>query len=168
MNETFLIGQNLNRLNREVFMIGFVIALLSGLLMSVQGVFNTQVTKQTGIWLSAGFVQLSAFVVCVIAWLITGAKSVQTLIHVTPKYILLGGVIGAFITITVIKSMEMLGPAKSVMLIVIMQIVSAYLIELFGLFGTEKMPFSWGKIIGAVISIIGIVIFCSCKGQISK
>ena len=31
-------------------MIGFLIALVSGALMSIQGVFNTQVTKSTGIW----------------------------------------------------------------------------------------------------------------------
>lgn len=30
-------------------MLGFWIAILSGALMSVQGVFNTQVTKQSGI-----------------------------------------------------------------------------------------------------------------------
>ena len=71
----------------------------------------------------------------------------------------LGGIIGAFITITVIKSMNVLGPAKSVLLIVIMQIVSAYLIELFGILGTEKVKFNWGKVIGAVIAIIGIVVF---------
>ena len=39
-------------------MAGFLIALLSGALMSVQGVFNTQVTKSTGIWVSNGWVQL--------------------------------------------------------------------------------------------------------------
>ena len=139
---------------------GFLIALLSGLLMSVQGVMNTGVTKQTSIWVSAGFVQISAFVVCVIAWLVTGRESVSSIMHVSPKYMLLGGVIGAFITITVIKSMEMLGPAKSVMLIVIMQIVSAYVIELMGILGTNKAEFSWGKVIGALISIVGIVVFC--------
>ena len=42
-------------------MAGFLIALLSGALMSVQGVFNAQVTKTTGIWVSNGWVQLSAF-----------------------------------------------------------------------------------------------------------
>ena len=121
---------------------GYLIALLSGLLMSVQGVMNTGVTKQTSIWVSAGFVQLSAFVICVIAWLVTGRESIAQITQVTPKYMLLGGVIGAFITITVIKSMEILGPAKSVMLIVIMQIVSAYLIELMGILGTKKVDFS--------------------------
>lgn len=139
---------------------GFLIALLSGLLMSVQGVMNTGVTKQTSIWVSAGFVQLTALIVCTIAWFFTGRESIGAICKVSPKYMLLGGVIGAFITITVIKSMEILGPAKSVMLIVVMQIVSAYLIELFGLFGTEKVKFSWGKVIGGIIAIVGIIIFC--------
>lgn len=138
---------------------GIITALLSGLLMSVQGVMNTGVTKQTSLWVSAGFVQLTALIVCIIAWFFSGRESIAALSKVSPKYMLLGGIIGAFITITVIKSMNVLGPAKSVLLIVIMQIVSAYLIELFGLLGTEKVKFSWGKVIGAVIAIIGIVVF---------
>lgn len=47
---------------------GIVIGLISGALMSVQGVFNSEVTKQSSIWLAAAFVQISAFVVCVAAW----------------------------------------------------------------------------------------------------
>ena len=45
----------------------FLIALLSGALMSVQGVFNTQVTKTTGMWVSNGWVQFSAFLLCAVA-----------------------------------------------------------------------------------------------------
>ena len=49
-------------------MAGFFIALLSGALMSVQGVFNTQVTKTTGMYVSNGWVQFSAFLVCLAVW----------------------------------------------------------------------------------------------------
>ena len=94
-------------------MTGFLIALLSGALMSVQGVFNTQVTKTTGMWVSNGWVQFSAFLLCAVAWLIAGRDSVGALWKVEPRYVLLGGVIGAGITWTVIKSMASLGPAKS-------------------------------------------------------
>ena len=105
---------------REVdSMIGFFIAILSGALMSVQGVFNTQVTKTTGMWVSNAWVQVTAFAVCVVAWLIAGRDNVMTITKVEPKYVLLGGVIGAGITLTVIKSMEQLGPAKAALLIVI-------------------------------------------------
>lgn len=140
-------------------MTGFLIALLSGALMSVQGVFNTQVTKTTGMWVSNGWVQFSAFVVCLAAWLVTGRDSVAAIGRVEPKYMLLGGVIGAGITWTVIKSMAALGPAKAALLIVIAQLAVAYLIELFGMFGVEKAPFEWRKIGGLVLALIGIAIF---------
>ena len=78
---------------------------------------------------------------------------------VEPKYYLLGGVIGAFITFTVIAGMSTLGPAKAAMLIVISQLAVAYVIELFGLFGVDKEPFEWRKILGLLIAISGIVIF---------
>lgn len=138
---------------------GILIALLSGALMSVQGVFNTEVTKQTSLWVSTGWVQFSAFLVCILAWLFTGRESISTLWQVDNKYTLLGGVIGAFITVTVIQSMGTLGPAKAAMLIVVSQLAVAYLIELFGMFGVDKQPFEWRKILGMAISIIGIVIF---------
>ena len=140
-------------------MIGFLIALLSGALMSVQGVFNTQVTKTTGMWVSNGWVQLTAFAVCVAAWFVTGRDSIASLAKVEPKYVLLGGVIGAGITWTVIKSIEMLGPAKSALLIVVAQLFVSYLIELFGMFGMDKEPFEWRKLLGMGIAVIGITIF---------
>lgn len=138
---------------------GILIALLSGALMSVQGVFNTEVTKQTSLWVSTGWVQLSAFLVCVAAWLFTGREPVGTLLEVTPRYTLLGGVIGAFITVTVIKSMGSLGPAKAAMLIVVAQLAVAYVIELFGMFGMEKQPFSLRKLLGMAVTVAGIIIF---------
>ena len=140
-------------------MIGFLIALLSGALMSVQGVFNTQVTKTTGMWVSNGWVQLTAFAVCVAAWFVMGRDSIASLAKVEPKYVLLGGVIGAGITWTVIKSIEMLGPAKSALLIVVSQLLVSYLIELFGMFGMDREPFEWRKLLGMVVAAVGITIF---------
>ena len=79
--------------------------------------------------------------------------------QVEAKYNLLGGVIGAFITITVIRSMGSLGPARAVMLIVISQLAVAYLIELLGIFGVERADFQWRKLLGMLICIAGVVIF---------
>ena len=136
-------------------------ALVSGALMSIQGVFNTEVTKQSSIWVATGFVQLTAFLTCIVAWCMTGRDSVGALFQVENKYTLLGGVIGAFITFTVIQSMGSLGPAKSVMIIVVSQLLVAYLIELFGIFGVERAAFEWKKVIGMGLAIAGIVLFKS-------
>lgn len=140
-------------------MAGFLIAILSGALMSVQGVFNTQVTKTTGMWVSNGWVQFTALLLCVVAWFFNGRDSIGAIMKVEPKYVLLGGVIGAFITWTVIKSVAQLGPAKSALLIVISQLTVSYLIELFGLFGMDKEPFEWRKLVGLVLSLTGVAIF---------
>ena len=75
------------------------------------------------------------------------------------KSMLLGGVIGAFITLTVIKSMEILGPAKSAMFIVITQLIVSYAIELLGIWGVEKADFSWRKALGMLVAIAGIIVF---------
>ena len=152
----------MNTLDKSVWrilMVGFLIAILSGICMSVQGVFNTQVTKQSGMWVTNVFVQGTAMLVCFLVWTAFDRTSFSGLLKVEPKYMLLGGAIGAVITYTVVKSMESLGPAKAVMFIVIAQLIAAYLIELFGLFGVEKQPFELRKAIGMAIAIIGIVIF---------
>ena len=138
---------------------GILIALLSGALMSIQGVFNTEVTRQSSIWVSAGWVQLTAFVTCLVMWLLTGRPEVQGIWQVRPWYMLSGGVIGALITWTVIRSVESLGPARSALLIVVAQIAVCYGIEVFGLFGVEKSGWEWKKAIGALTAVIGIIIF---------
>ena len=138
---------------------GIVVALLSGALMSLQGIFNTEVTKQSSIWAAAGWVQLTAFVTCVCLYFLTGRGEVWGMFSIDKKYMLAGGIMGAFITWTVIKSMDGLGPARATLLIVVTQILVSYVAELFGLFGVDKTGFEWKKLLGAAIAIAGIVVF---------
>ena len=121
-------------------MFGFIVALVSGALMSIQGVFNTEVTKQTGTWLTNSFVQFTGFLLCLVIWFFKERKKhpPMEIFAVEPKYYLLGGVIGAFITFTVIV---------------------AYLIEVFGIFGVEKTGLDWMKLLGTGLFLAGIFIF---------
>lgn len=140
-------------------MAGLFIALISGALMSVQGVFNTQVTRASGIWAANCFVQFSAFLVCLAAWGCAERSPLKAVLMVQPRYMLLGGMIGAFITYTVIRGMDLLGPARAVMLIVVSQLLVAYVIELFGMFGVPKAEWEWRKAVGMAVAIVGVVIF---------
>ena len=135
-----------------------ITALSSGLLMSVQGVFNTRVSEKAGMWFTTGIVHFTAFIVCVIILFFTRDANVMGLKMVN-KWYLLGGVLGAGISATVIVAMAHLGPAFAVMLILIAQMISAYLIELLGWFGTEKSSFMWTKLVGVGIMVAGIIIF---------
>ncbi|NLI89008.1 MAG: DMT family transporter [Epulopiscium sp.] len=139
-------------------MIGIIISLISGALMSIQGVFNTRVTESAGLWLTNTIVQGSAFLVCLIALALTKDGNINGLRDVNKLY-LLGGVLGAGITYTVIKGIDSLGPAYAIMLILIAQMSLAYLIELFGWFGSKSPGFEWHKLIGVAFMIGGIVVF---------
>ena len=138
---------------------GILVALLSGALMSLQGIFNTEVTKQSSIWAAAGWVQMTALVTCVVLYFVTGRGEIWGMFSIDRKYMLLGGVIGAFITYTVIQGMSALGPAKATMLIVIAQLTISWLIELCGMFGVEKADFSMRKLMGLLVAIAGVVLF---------
>ena len=136
-------------------MAGFIIAIVSGALMSIQGIFNTNLTKSSSIWVAAGFVQLTALATCLIMWFFNGRPEVSGVLRVDNKVSLLGGVIGAFITFTVVKSVSELGIAKAEITIVVAQVIVAYLIELFGLFGSKKAEFSWLKLLALIIAAGG-------------
>ena len=140
-------------------MAGFIIAIVSGTLMSIQGIFNTNVTKSSSIWVAAGFVQRTALATCLIMWLFNGRPEVSGVLRVDNKVSLLGGVIGAFITFTVVKSVSELGIAKAEITIVVAQVIVAYLIELFGLFGSKKAEFSWLKLLALIIAAGGVFMF---------
>lgn len=138
---------------------GWIIAIISGALMSIQGVWNTALTEKSSQWVTNCYVQATALLVCLCAWFFTGRESFAKIFQIDNKFLLLSGVMGAFITMTVIKSTASLGPAKAVLLIVITQLTVSYLIELFGLWGMEKHPFEWRKLIGLLVSVGGILIF---------
>lgn len=140
-------------------MTGIFIALISGALMSLQGIFNTEVTKQSSMWVSASWVQFSALLTCLTIWATSDRSSFSVLVKINPRYVLLGGVFGAFITYTVIQSMSSLGPAKSTMLIVIAQLTISWGVELLGMFGVEKGDFSIRKLLGLLIAVAGVILF---------
>ncbi|MDI9496353.1 MAG: DMT family transporter [Bacillota bacterium] len=140
--------------------IGILFALLAGLLMSVQGVFNTRVMESSNMWASTSWVHISAFAASMSLWFFTGREALLSVFSVSEKLYLSGGIIGAFITYTVIKGISDLGPAHATMLILLAQLVVAYLIEVFGLFGAEKISFDWLKLVGVALMISGIMVFC--------
>ena len=137
-------------------MAGFIVAIISGALMSLQGVLNTNVTKASSIWVAAGFVQLTALATCIIMWLFNGRPDISGIFQVENKISLLGGVIGAF---TVVKSVSDLGVAKAEVTIVVAQVIVAYIIELMGLFGSKKADFSWLKLLALIIAMGGVFMF---------
>lgn len=139
-------------------MISLLIAIISGVAMSVQGVFNTRVQEKLGIWEATAIVQGTGFLLTLILLYFLGNGSLKSIREVNKLY-LLGGVIGVIITWSVIMSISKLGPAVGISIILIAQLLAAGLISKFGLFGSEKIPFGLKEMLGIAIMIAGVIIF---------
>ncbi|KYH28716.1 MULTISPECIES: DMT family transporter [Clostridium] len=139
-------------------MFGLICSLLAGLFMSLQGVFNTRLSQKIGLWETNTIVQGIAFVLTLVIMLFAGKGNIRNIGEANKLY-LLGGPLGVAITLTVMCGMAKLGPTYAVSAILIAQLVSAALIEAFGLFDSDKSNFGMFKIIGAAIMLLGIIIF---------
>jgi len=139
-------------------MFGIICAIISGIAMSVQGVFNTRLGEKIGVWETTLLVQIIALIVSLIVFLIWGNGNYANLKEANKLY-LLGGILGVVITFTVITSVSSMGPTLGIGIILVAQLLTAALIDAFGLFGNEKIDFSLNHFLGIAIMIIGIIIF---------
>lgn len=126
--------------------------------MSVQGVMNTRLGESVGTAEANAFVQATAAVLAAAALLVHRDGSFAALADTSPVY-MLGGVLGLIITLTVMLGMRALSPAVAVSVILVSQLLTAAAIDALGLLGTEKVPLSWGKALGAALMIAGVIIF---------
>ena len=126
--------------------------------MSLQGVFNTRLGEKIGTYGANTFVQGTAFLLSLIAVWFLGKGSFKEIGAVNKIY-LLGGVLGMIITITVMFSIQGLSPTTAISIILISQLAVAALIDAFGWFGTEQMPFGLTKYIGLALMIAGVIVF---------
>lgn len=139
-------------------MLGIIYSIIAGIAMSIQGVFNSRVSEKIGLWETNSFVQGLAFIFSLIITLMWGKGNIKKLAEVN-KFYLLGGILGIVITFTVMKSMLDLGPTYAVSIILVAQLLTAAIIDCFGVFDTKKIIFSINKLIGLIVMIVGIIIF---------
>lgn len=139
-------------------MLGFIMSAIAGAAMSFQGVINTRLSDKIGLWESNVFAQGTAFILSLIVMLIWGKGSFSAL-GGTEKVYWLGGVLGLIITVTVMLSVKGLGPTTAVSVILITQLLTAALIDAFGLLGSEKLPFGWNKYVALGLMAGGMLLF---------
>lgn len=139
-------------------MLGFIMSAIAGAAMSFQGVINTRLSDKIGLWESNVFAQGTAFLLSLIVMFIWGKGSFSAL-GGTEKVYWLGGVLGLIITVTVMLSVKGLGPTAAVSVILITQLLTAALIDAFGLLGSEKLPFGWNKYVALGLMAGGMLLF---------
>ena len=139
-------------------MFGLIISAAAGALMSLQGVLNTRLGEHVGRPEANALVQATAAALALVALLFRREGDFSALGQ-TPWYYCLGGVIAPAITLSVMLGMRALTPATAVCVILASQLISAGAVDALGLFGTERVPLTWTKALGAAMLIGGAVLF---------
>lgn len=139
-------------------MTGLIFAIIAGVAMSFQGVFNTRLGAKIGCWQTNLIVQGSAFLITLVVVFFIRDGNLKNIKDVNKLYFL-GGALGVVIIYTVMKGIELLGATYSISTILVAQLTAAALIDALGLFDTVQIRFGTTKIIGVIVMVIGIVIF---------
>lgn len=139
-------------------MMPIIFAIISGISMSLQGIFNTKLGDKIGLWETNVIVQASGLILTLIITFFIGKGNYKELKDINKLY-LLGGALGVIIIFTVMKSIGGVGATCGIGIILVAQLLSAALIEAFGLFGNDKVNFGLKEILGIAIMVIGIIVF---------
>lgn len=138
-------------------MLGFLYAAIAGAAMSVQGVMNTRLGDRIGLYETNAYVQLTGFILSAMLAIFLGKGSLTQFGQV-PWYAWLGGVLAPVITVTVMLSIADLSPTVAISAILLSQLAVAALIDAFGIMGSERIAFSWQKLLGLALMSGGVLL----------
>ncbi|KZD28195.1 hypothetical protein BW897_08925 [Bacillus cereus] len=139
-------------------MIGFSLAILAGISISLQSVFNTKVNEIVGQWLTTACVLGIGLISSVLFHIIT-EKSISVNFYTANYLFYISGLFGIGLIICIMGAIKSLGPAYTVLISLITQLVVALCVDTFGLFGMERVPIQINKLIGIGLLIVGVGIF---------
>ncbi|WP_425456635.1 DMT family transporter [Biomaibacter acetigenes] len=128
---------------------------MAGVAMATQGSMNSALSKAIGLSEATFVVHFSATVVILIILILGISHGNWGNYSQVPWYYYLGGFIGVLITYGVVVSIPKLGVAVATTAIIVGQVLTACLVDHFGFFGLEKIPFTWLKFLGLVFLSIG-------------
>lgn len=135
-------------------MLALLSAAVSGIAMAIQGSLNTALSKKIGLVPGTFTVHLVGAIFALVLLLFGVGKSQWQELPQVPWYNFIGGVLGVGIVYGVMIGIEKIGVAKATTAIIIGQMSTAALVDHFGWFGLEPVPFNWWKGVGIVLMAV--------------
>ncbi|MEW6082382.1 MAG: DMT family transporter [Bacillota bacterium] len=133
-----------------------IAAALSGVAMAIQGSLNGALSKVIGVWTTTFLVLLIGVTGVGIPRFALGLEPGSLgKLGAAPWYLYLGGLLSGPIVFGVASSIPRLGVAPATTAIIVGQVLTATLIDHFGLLGLNRIPLSWMKGLGLVLLASG-------------
>ncbi len=137
-------------------MLPLALALISGVLMAVQGSLNSALSKAIGLLEATFVVQLTGTILVIFLLFICNlGKGNLYSWQEAPWYSWLGGIIGVAIIYLVAASIPSVGVANATTAIIVGQVLTAVIIDYFGGFGLDRVACSPKQIFGLVLLAVG-------------
>lgn len=137
---------------------GIIFSLIAGIFITLQGIFNTNVSSKVGLWYTTAIVHGIGLLGSILVLFFLRDGNIRGITEVNKLY-LIGGLFGVLIVYSTMKGISTVGPAVSVSVVLISQLAIALIINTFGLLGVEAVPLSLSKITGLLLMVAGVVIF---------
>jgi bacterial/archaeal transporter family-2 protein len=139
-------------------MAGLILAVIAGILISLQNVFNARVSEKTGPWATTSLVLGLGLVCSLPVFYGVEQRSLFEVGNINPVF-LFSGVFGVGIVFFLMRGVTLIGPAYAISIALISQIVIAFVINTGGWFGFEATPLSWQKLLGIALLIGGVLVY---------
>lgn len=128
------------------------LAATTGAAMAIYGTLNAALGKVIGFLESTLVVHAAATLLVMLLLFPFGlGNGAWQKYAEAPWYVYLGGPLAVLITFGVLRTIPVLGVARATALIVLSQVLAAAIIDHWGLLGMDKVAFSWGRLLGALL-----------------
>lgn len=135
-----------------------LIMLIAGIGIPVLASLNASLGRSIGAPAAASIILFTVALSCVIlVALITTPKAIPTLLQ-TPKYYWLAGVLVAFYLLSITYIAPHFGIGNAVFFVLLGQLISAALIDHFGLFGAAVSPINPIRAAGIAVMGLGVAL----------
>jgi len=137
---------------------GLLFAVLSGTFIALQGIFNAKLGYAVGAWVSVTVVHLVGLVLALLIYAFKRDAD-MTAFRRVPWYYSLGGLFGVFVVFGELTAIQQLGVTWAICVLLVAQLIGAFLIDVNGWFGVKRKPLNQGQLLGLALMIIGIGIY---------
>ncbi|MFJ5716723.1 DMT family transporter [Neobacillus sp. NPDC093127] len=156
--------------------LGLIMALIAGSLVSLQNIFNSKVNERAGSWATTTLVLGLGFLASMTMGLIFEGKQIFSLQNMQPWY-WFSGLLGVGVVVCLVQGLKLLGPTFAISIALTSQLGFALLWDSFGWLGLGKVPFTFKQLIGVLVIVGGVFVFKlggargnekSIKGSVSR
>lgn len=143
-----------------------IVALVSGMALACQVGFNTGLRVRTSNPIIAALISFLIGTACIAVLMVIRRPQWPTREHILngPRWMWLGGVVGAIYVGTSAAFASKLTAAGWLSLVVTGQILASLILDHYGLLGFAKIPLTAPRVLGAMLLLAGVYLVVRAKG----